>query len=140
MKVCFLHGKHFFVNLNKCISLLFISGKNDQTMSFHCEVSLENWKTSDSAWQEHAKYIPGCIYVSYIKGPEFVLNIAGIAKSFNCVFCVFCMLTLASVACASKQLNEFSVIVIVSSPECYPGNPLLNVLRVDDLLTTRFFV
>ena len=52
-----------------------------------------------------------------------------------CVFvcCVFCVLTIASVACASKQLNKFNVIVIASTLECYPGNPLLTVLRVDDL-------
>jgi len=60
----------------------FISGKNDKTTCFHCGVSLTNWKTSDSAWQEHAKYSLGCIYVSYIQGTEFVLNSAVVVKGF----------------------------------------------------------
>ena len=54
-------------------------------------------------------------------------------KAFKLVCCVFCVLTIASVVCASKQLNEVNVIVIASTPECYPGNPLLTVLRFDDL-------
>ena len=86
-------------------------------MCVHSGVSLENWKTSDLAWQEHAKWSPACVYVAHIKGPELVLNSAGIGKGFlKCVCCVFCVLTIASVVCASKELNEVSVIVIASTP------------------------
>ena len=41
---------------------------------------LTDWKTSDSAW--HGKWSPGCLYVSYIKGVEFVLKSDGVVKGF----------------------------------------------------------
>ena len=41
-----------------------------------------NWKTSDSIWKEQAKWNPGCLYVSYVKGVEFILNNAGVVEGF----------------------------------------------------------
>ena len=83
LKVC-LSQEKLFLKALKTNVLLFslILGKNDKTACFHCGVTLGNWKSSDSAWKEHARWSPSCIYVSHIKGSEFVLNNSGIPKGF----------------------------------------------------------
>jgi len=53
---------------------IFISGTENRTSCFHCGIVLANWQAADSVWEEHAKYSPKCLYVTHIKGVEFVLN------------------------------------------------------------------
>ena len=54
-------------------SLFYLSGKNDQTICFHCGGELKDWEYLDDRWVEHAKWILICLYVIHIKGLSFVI-------------------------------------------------------------------
>ena len=56
------------------VKYIFISGTENRTSCFHCGIVLANWQAADCVWEEHAKYSPKCLYVTHIKGVEFVLN------------------------------------------------------------------
>ena len=44
----------------------YYTGMGDRVMCFNCKVILKNWKPSDSAWGEHAKWRPSCDYVKMV--------------------------------------------------------------------------
>ena len=52
---------------------IFITETKDRTC-FHCGIILANSQKADSVWQENAKYSPKCLYVTHIKGAEFIFN------------------------------------------------------------------
>ena len=54
--------------------MVSVTGRNDHTTWFHCGVSLKDWEACDSAWEQHSKWNPNCIYVVHNKGIEFILH------------------------------------------------------------------
>ncbi|KAK2587081.1 hypothetical protein KPH14_002852 [Odynerus spinipes] len=50
----------------------FYIGNDDRTICYHCGGGLENWKTEDDPWQQHAKWFPKCYYLLMVKGQEYV--------------------------------------------------------------------
>ena len=102
IKVC-LSQENISLELKTNVLFSLISGKIDETTCFHCRVTLGKWKSCDSAWQEHARWSPSCIYVSHIKDSVRFKQFRNSQRVLSVCVCVF---TIASAACASKQLNE----------------------------------
>ena len=50
-------------------------GNSDRVVCFYCGGGLKEWKPSDNAWHEHAKWYPMCEYVLKKQGVEYVKNI-----------------------------------------------------------------
>jgi hypothetical protein len=39
---------------------------------FYCGGGLRDWEESDEPCTEHARWHPNCLYVTYIKGKQFI--------------------------------------------------------------------
>ncbi|XP_028570914.2 E3 ubiquitin-protein ligase XIAP [Podarcis muralis] len=50
-------------------------GNGDNVACFHCGGGLQEWKTDEDPWEQHAKWFPGCKYLIEEKGQDFVNNI-----------------------------------------------------------------
>ncbi|NXU02032.1 XIAP ligase, partial [Buphagus erythrorhynchus] len=50
-------------------------GKGDHVVCFHCGGGLQEWKENEDPWDQHAKWFPGCRFVSKEKGIEFINNV-----------------------------------------------------------------
>ncbi|PNF29316.1 hypothetical protein B7P43_G07821 [Cryptotermes secundus] len=50
----------------------YYTGKEDQTVCFHCGGGLKDWEETDDPWVEHAVWFPKCIHVVLIKGWTFI--------------------------------------------------------------------
>lgn len=55
--------------------IVFSLGKDDQVLCFYCEGGLQNWKSNDDPWEEHAKHFPRCGFLNETKSPEYVRNV-----------------------------------------------------------------
>jgi len=58
------------------VQMVFVTGNEVHITCFHCGLILGDWEEADSAWREHAKYRPNCLYMIHIKGTVFVLKSA----------------------------------------------------------------
>lgn len=52
-------------------------GNRDQVLCYHCNGGLEHWEADDDPFVEHAKWFPGCQFVSIVKGRDFIENVQG---------------------------------------------------------------
>ncbi|XP_075917437.1 baculoviral IAP repeat-containing protein 7-B-like isoform X1 [Petromyzon marinus] len=50
----------------------YYSGYGDLVKCFSCDGHLQEWALGDSAWHEHAKWFPSCVFVGRQKGEAFV--------------------------------------------------------------------
>ncbi|XP_053811839.1 E3 ubiquitin-protein ligase XIAP isoform X3 [Vidua chalybeata] len=50
-------------------------GNGDHVVCFHCGGGLQEWKENEDPWDQHAKWFPGCRFVSNEKGIEFINNV-----------------------------------------------------------------
>ena len=50
----------------------FAVGSGDKTICFHCGVALHDWMPGENVWEEHGTWSPFCVYVCFIKVPQFV--------------------------------------------------------------------
>ncbi|XP_005530065.2 PREDICTED: E3 ubiquitin-protein ligase XIAP isoform X1 [Pseudopodoces humilis] len=50
-------------------------GNGDHVVCFHCGGGLQEWKENEDPWDQHAKWFPGCRFVSKEKGIEFINNV-----------------------------------------------------------------
>ncbi|XP_075917214.1 baculoviral IAP repeat-containing protein 7-B-like [Petromyzon marinus] len=50
----------------------YYSGHGDLVRCFSCDGRLQEWALGDSAWHEHAKWFPSCVFVGRQKGEAFV--------------------------------------------------------------------
>ncbi|XP_037979006.1 E3 ubiquitin-protein ligase XIAP isoform X4 [Motacilla alba alba] len=50
-------------------------GKGDHVVCFHCGGGLQEWKENEDPWDQHAKWFPGCRFLSNEKGIEFINNV-----------------------------------------------------------------
>ncbi|XP_063235266.1 baculoviral IAP repeat-containing protein 7-B-like isoform X2 [Bacillus rossius redtenbacheri] len=48
------------------------TGKDDETVCFHCGGPLKNWEEGDVPWSQHALWYPNCLFVLRAKGDVFV--------------------------------------------------------------------
>ncbi|XP_047350466.1 putative inhibitor of apoptosis [Vespa velutina] len=55
----------------------FYTGKEDQTVCFHCGGGLKDWKPEDDPWEQHAKWFSKCYYLLMAKGKEYVNAVTG---------------------------------------------------------------
>uniref|UniRef100_A0A8C3QHJ2 E3 ubiquitin-protein ligase XIAP n=1 Tax=Cyanoderma ruficeps TaxID=181631 RepID=A0A8C3QHJ2_9PASS len=50
-------------------------GNGDHVVCFHCGGGLQEWKENEDPWDQHAKWFPGCRFVTKEKGIEFINNV-----------------------------------------------------------------
>ncbi|XP_071425495.1 E3 ubiquitin-protein ligase XIAP isoform X3 [Pithys albifrons albifrons] len=50
-------------------------GNGDHVVCFHCGGGLQEWKENEDPWDQHAKWFPGCRFLSKEKGIEFINNV-----------------------------------------------------------------
>ncbi|KAM4886375.1 E3 ubiquitin-protein ligase XIAP isoform 3-T10 [Sylvia borin] len=50
-------------------------GNGDHVVCFHCGGGLQDWKENEDPWDQHAKWFPGCRFVTKEKGIEFINNV-----------------------------------------------------------------
>jgi hypothetical protein len=50
----------------------FYEGKYDHVRCFHCNSGANRWRNDEDPFQRHARISPGCGYIGFVKGPEFV--------------------------------------------------------------------
>ncbi|OAD59107.1 Apoptosis 2 inhibitor [Eufriesea mexicana] len=50
----------------------YYNGFGDHVRCFHCNGELRNWKITDDAWIEHARWFPTCEFVNLVRGKEFI--------------------------------------------------------------------
>lgn len=55
--------KYYFISFTE---------NSDAVYCFYCGIGLKEWKEGDTAWGEHAKWSPDCVFVRNIKGPDFI--------------------------------------------------------------------
>jgi hypothetical protein len=66
---------HIFIfTVPYCYFLHLSTGIGDKTICFHCCGSLVDWGCDDHPCSKHAAWFPYCVYVNYIRGPDFVRN------------------------------------------------------------------
>ncbi|NWV06752.1 XIAP ligase, partial [Ptilonorhynchus violaceus] len=53
----------------------YSTGNGDHVVCFHCGGGLQEWKENEDPWDQHAKWFPGCRFVSKEKGIEFINNV-----------------------------------------------------------------
>ncbi|KAM6117242.1 E3 ubiquitin-protein ligase XIAP isoform 1-T1 [Pterocles gutturalis] len=53
----------------------YSTGNGDHVLCFHCGGGLQEWKENEDPWDQHAKWFPGCRFVSKEKGIEFINNV-----------------------------------------------------------------
>jgi len=88
---CYIHY------LRLCSTHTSFTGTGDCTKCFHCGGILNNWRSTDDAWWEHAFWFPYCVYVRYIKGEEYIRNVR------RCCSCIHCALTCSPNAAAPRS-------------------------------------
>ncbi|XP_060688096.1 E3 ubiquitin-protein ligase XIAP-like isoform X2 [Hemiscyllium ocellatum] len=67
---------HFPLNIADLARAGFYStGEDDNVKCFHCDGGLRNWESSDEAWEQHAKWFPGCAFLIEQKGRDFVNDV-----------------------------------------------------------------
>ncbi|XP_053555092.1 E3 ubiquitin-protein ligase XIAP [Bombina bombina] len=64
---------------------LYSIGDGDRTQCFCCGGALQGWKLKDDAWEEHAKWYPGCKFLLEEKGQHFINNIQLHRSPQNCI-------------------------------------------------------
>lgn len=64
----------------------FYTGKDDNTLCYHCGGGLKNWETYDDPWEQHAKWFPKCQYLLAVKGQVYVngINNQSVLIKSNC--------------------------------------------------------
>jgi hypothetical protein len=67
----FAHYTYFFRPLI-IILLQLPTGIGAKAICFHCGGALVDWGCDDHPFSEHAAWFPYCVYVNYIRGPDFV--------------------------------------------------------------------
>ncbi|XP_038631262.1 E3 ubiquitin-protein ligase XIAP-like [Scyliorhinus canicula] len=68
--------EHFALDADNLARAGFYStGNEDNVKCFHCDGGLRNWESSDEAWEQHAKWFPGCAFLIQQKGHEFVNDV-----------------------------------------------------------------
>ncbi|XP_043669528.1 E3 ubiquitin-protein ligase XIAP-like isoform X1 [Vespula pensylvanica] len=50
----------------------FYTGREDQTLCFHCGGGLKDWEPEDDPWDQHSKWFSKCYYLLVVKGEEYV--------------------------------------------------------------------
>ena len=50
----------------------FYMGESDRMRCWNCDGGLQDWKTEDNPWFEHAKWFPLCEFILQKKGVDFV--------------------------------------------------------------------
>lgn len=55
----------------------FYTGKEDQTLCFHCGGGLKDWVPEDDPWDQHCKWFSKCHYLLMAKGKEYVNTVTG---------------------------------------------------------------
>ncbi|XP_041051484.1 inhibitor of apoptosis protein-like [Carcharodon carcharias] len=53
----------------------YSTGDEDNVKCFHCDGGLRNWESSDEAWEQHAKWFPGCGFLNQQRGQDFVSDV-----------------------------------------------------------------
>ncbi|XP_059507383.1 E3 ubiquitin-protein ligase XIAP-like isoform X2 [Stegostoma tigrinum] len=53
----------------------YSTGDDDNVKCFHCDGGLRNWESSDEAWEQHAKWFPGCAFLIEQKGHDFINDV-----------------------------------------------------------------
>ncbi|XP_069749019.1 E3 ubiquitin-protein ligase XIAP-like [Narcine bancroftii] len=72
----FTNQMHFPFNAEDLAEAGFYStGDGDNVKCFHCDGGLRNWEPGDNAWEQHAKWFPGCAFLIQQKGHDFVYDI-----------------------------------------------------------------
>ncbi|XP_067903469.1 E3 ubiquitin-protein ligase XIAP-like isoform X2 [Heterodontus francisci] len=61
----------------------YSTGDNDNVKCFHCDGGLRNWEPNDEAWEQHAKWFPGCAFLIQQKGYDFVNDVQLRKLHFN---------------------------------------------------------
>jgi len=56
------------------------TGRSDENSCFHCNVGLRDWLSSDNPFEEHARWAPACVFLNFVKGPEYVRERRRIAQ------------------------------------------------------------
>lgn len=51
------------------------TGDGDNVKCFHCDGGLRNWERGDKAWEQHAKWFPGCDFLLQQKGQDFINDV-----------------------------------------------------------------
>ena len=61
---------HILATHNKLAeaSFFFYLGESDRVKCFHCNGELQNWKSDERPWEEHAKWFLLCEYVLQRQG------------------------------------------------------------------------
>ncbi|XP_078067474.1 E3 ubiquitin-protein ligase XIAP-like isoform X2 [Mustelus asterias] len=72
----FKSSEHFALNASDLARAGFYStGEEDNVKCFHCDGGLRNWESCDEAWEQHAKWFPGCAFLTQQKGHDFVNDV-----------------------------------------------------------------
>uniref|UniRef100_UPI00398EA5E0 E3 ubiquitin-protein ligase XIAP-like isoform X1 n=1 Tax=Pristiophorus japonicus TaxID=55135 RepID=UPI00398EA5E0 len=61
----------------------YSTGEEGNVKCFHCDGGLRNWELSDEAWEQHAKWFPGCAFLIQQKGHAFVNDVQLRKLHFN---------------------------------------------------------
>lgn len=65
--------KHFASDtMNKVNAGFYYTGQSDKTNCYWCGFGIHEWKSSEDAFEEHAKYNPDCPHLLLCVGKEFV--------------------------------------------------------------------
>ena len=57
------------------LSIILLSGQDDNVRCHCCDGGLRNWEVNDIPWVEHARWFPKCEFVSAKKGVAFVNDV-----------------------------------------------------------------
>ncbi|XP_051878338.1 E3 ubiquitin-protein ligase XIAP-like isoform X2 [Pristis pectinata] len=72
----FKHGMYFPLDVEDLAGAGFYStGDGDNVKCFHCDGGLRNWEPGDKAWEQHAKWFPGCAFLIQQRGHDFVNDV-----------------------------------------------------------------
>ncbi|XP_062917018.1 E3 ubiquitin-protein ligase XIAP-like [Mobula hypostoma] len=72
----FKNRMHFPLDAEDLAGAGFYStGDGDNVKCFHCDGGLKNWEPGDKAWEQHAKWFPGCAFLIQQKGHDFVNDV-----------------------------------------------------------------
>jgi hypothetical protein len=76
--LCYGFFLHIFfeqsiVNLFLLLYHIFsFTGHNDDVSCFYCGTGLRDWLPQDVPFEEHARWAPFCVYLLFVKGPDYI--------------------------------------------------------------------
>lgn len=68
---------------------LFYSGKDDETVCYHCGGRFKDWEPEDDPWEQHVKLFSYCSFLYMIKGRDYVNKIRDKINEVNILERIF---------------------------------------------------